>query len=63
MTDKPKFKDPKPKTSYELLGVILGAALGSVLGAMSGQLFISMGVCIGGGWLLGLVAQQRLKKE
>ena len=61
MPDKPKFEDPKPKSSYEVLGLIVGAALGSGVGAISGQLFISLGVCVGLGWGLGLVAQQLLK--
>ena len=60
-SDKPKFQDPKPKSSYEVLGLIVGAALGSAIGAISGQLFISLGVCVGIGWGLGLAAQQRLK--
>jgi hypothetical protein len=61
MSDKPKFEDPKPKSSHEVLGLIVGAALGSAIGAASGQLFVSLGVCVGLGWVLGLVAQQRLK--
>jgi hypothetical protein len=63
VSDKPKFQDPKPKSSYEVLGLIVGAALGSAVGAISGQLFISLGVCVGLGWGLGLVAQQCLKNS
>jgi hypothetical protein len=35
--------------------------LGSAIGALTGQLFISLGICVGLGWVLGLVAQQRAK--